>query len=209
MTTALSVREASKIFGGQVALDHVSLDVAPGEVRALVGQNGCGKSTLIKILAGFHEPEPGTEGVSGSVDPDAPITPEPTSVADATARIAMVTRWLRQRDATNPAPYLMLRGFRWGELRANAPEVDPRLLDGTRSGSVGINHAVVQVASTGLPFGGWGLSGVGTGHGIYGFLAFTHERAVYQQLFPGASEWLHPPFTPRKRRWIAAILRWL
>jgi ribose transport system ATP-binding protein len=61
MTTALSVREASKIFGGQVALDHVSLDVAPGEVRALVGQNGCGKSTLIKILAGFHEPEPGTE----------------------------------------------------------------------------------------------------------------------------------------------------
>jgi ribose transport system ATP-binding protein len=61
MTTALSVREASKIFGGQVALDHVSIDVAPGEVRALVGQNGCGKSTLIKILAGFHEPEPGTE----------------------------------------------------------------------------------------------------------------------------------------------------
>jgi len=84
-----------------------------------------------------------------------------------------------------------------------------RLLDGTRSGTVGINHAVVHVASTGLPFGGWGLSGVGTGHGIYGFQAFTHERAVYQQLFPGASEWLHPPFTPRKRRWIAAILRWL
>jgi redox-sensitive bicupin YhaK (pirin superfamily) len=65
MTTALSVREASKIFGGQVALDHVSIDVAPGEVRALVGQNGCGKSTLIKILAGFHQPEQGTEVTVG------------------------------------------------------------------------------------------------------------------------------------------------
>jgi len=61
MTTALTVRNATKIFGAQVALDHVSIDVEPGEVRALVGQNGCGKSTLIKILAGFHAPEPGTE----------------------------------------------------------------------------------------------------------------------------------------------------
>jgi ribose transport system ATP-binding protein len=76
MTTALSVRNATKIFGAQVALDHVSIDVAPGEVRALVGQNGCGKSTLIKILAGFHEPEPGTEvtvggEVLGLLDPVA------------------------------------------------------------------------------------------------------------------------------------------
>jgi ribose transport system ATP-binding protein len=76
MTTALSVRNATKIFGAQVALDNVSIDVEPGEVRALVGQNGCGKSTLIKILAGFHEPEPGTEATVGGeplafVDPVA------------------------------------------------------------------------------------------------------------------------------------------
>ncbi|CAB4879866.1 MAG: ATP-binding cassette domain-containing protein [Actinobacteria bacterium] len=76
MTTALSVREASKIFGGQVALDHVSIDVAPGEVRALVGQNGCGKSTLIKILAGFHQPEEGTEV---SVDGQALSFSDPAS----------------------------------------------------------------------------------------------------------------------------------
>ena len=64
-TSALSVRNATKIFGAQVALDNVSIDVAAGEVRALVGQNGCGKSTLIKILAGFHEPEPGIEVLIG------------------------------------------------------------------------------------------------------------------------------------------------
>jgi ribose transport system ATP-binding protein len=65
MTTALSVRDATKIFGGTTALDHVSIDVEPGEVRALVGQNGCGKSTLIKILAGYHIPEPGTNVTVG------------------------------------------------------------------------------------------------------------------------------------------------
>jgi ribose transport system ATP-binding protein len=37
----------------------VDVEIQPGEVRALVGQNGCGKSTLIKILAGYHEPDPG------------------------------------------------------------------------------------------------------------------------------------------------------
>ena len=56
---ALSVRGLSKTFVGQRALTDVDLDVAPGEIRALVGENGCGKSTLIKILAGFHEPDPG------------------------------------------------------------------------------------------------------------------------------------------------------
>ena len=72
--------------------------------------------------------EQGDAGGTG-IDPNAPITPEPVSLADATARIAMVTKWLRQQNATNPAPYLMLRGFRWGELRAGAPDVDPRMLE--------------------------------------------------------------------------------
>jgi ribose transport system ATP-binding protein len=59
VSTALSVRGLSKTFVGQRALVDVDLDVAPGEIRALVGENGCGKSTLIKILAGFHEPDAG------------------------------------------------------------------------------------------------------------------------------------------------------
>jgi ribose transport system ATP-binding protein len=58
---ALSVRHVSKVFGGVVALDDVALDVAAGEVHALIGVNGSGKSTLIKVLTGFHAPEPGAE----------------------------------------------------------------------------------------------------------------------------------------------------
>ena len=62
-------------------------------------------------------------------DPSAPQTPEPTNRADAAARIAVVARWMRKEDPTNPAPYLMVRGYRWGELRVAAPDVDPKLLE--------------------------------------------------------------------------------
>lgn len=54
---------------------------------------------------------------------------EPTSVQDASQRLAAVAAWYRKQNPTDPAPFAMLRGFRWGELRGSAPEVDPRLLE--------------------------------------------------------------------------------
>ena len=56
---ALVVERLSKSFGGALALNNVGLVVRRGEVHGLLGSNGSGKSTLIKILAGFHTPEPG------------------------------------------------------------------------------------------------------------------------------------------------------
>lgn len=56
---AVSVRNLSKTFPGQVALDSVDLDIRHGEVHALLGHNGSGKSTFIKLLAGIHTPDQG------------------------------------------------------------------------------------------------------------------------------------------------------
>jgi ribose transport system ATP-binding protein len=57
----LQLRHVTKSFGGQPALRDVDLSVEYGEVHALVGQNGSGKSTLIKLLSGYHQPDPGAE----------------------------------------------------------------------------------------------------------------------------------------------------
>ena len=49
----------TKRFGGTTALSNVSLNLAAGEILALLGENGAGKSTLIKSLAGIHKPDEG------------------------------------------------------------------------------------------------------------------------------------------------------
>jgi type VI secretion system protein ImpA len=70
----------------------------------------------------------GEAGAAGA-GADGPLAPEPVSVADAAQRVATAARFLRKQDPTNPAPYLMLRGLRWGELRVRAPELEPKLLE--------------------------------------------------------------------------------
>lgn len=55
----------SKRFGGVLALDDVGLQLRPGEIHCLAGENGCGKSTLISILTGVQRPDSGSLHVAG------------------------------------------------------------------------------------------------------------------------------------------------
>ncbi len=60
-TTAIA-----KSFGPVVALRSVALSVQPGEVHALLGANGAGKSTMVKILTGVLRPDSGDIAVNGT-----------------------------------------------------------------------------------------------------------------------------------------------
>jgi simple sugar transport system ATP-binding protein len=68
VTTALaSLRGASKRFGPLLAVDRLSFDVQAGEVHALIGGNGAGKTTAMKLLAGLERPTEGEVRVDGRV----------------------------------------------------------------------------------------------------------------------------------------------
>ena len=65
MPPVLALDGVTKTFPGVRALSEVSLNLYPGEVTALVGENGAGKSTVVKILTGIYQPDGGTIRVDG------------------------------------------------------------------------------------------------------------------------------------------------
>jgi simple sugar transport system ATP-binding protein len=65
MTAAISVANVRKTFGPVVANRNASLEVARGEIHAVVGENGAGKSTLMRTIAGMFPPDAGTIAVEG------------------------------------------------------------------------------------------------------------------------------------------------
>ncbi len=73
---AVRMHDVRKTFGSVVANRRASLDVARGEIHALVGENGAGKSTLMRVLAGTYAPNGGT-----------------VEVADAAGTLRDVTGW--------------------------------------------------------------------------------------------------------------------
>lgn len=121
-------------FGDYDAPSYVSLSRAMEEVASVA------RSLLdekLRLDPDPVEPEPVPVGVpeassgasTGSAREEQVVGLEPMSANDADARIAAATRFLRRADPRNPGPYLMLRGYRWGQLRAGGGDLDPRLLE--------------------------------------------------------------------------------
>ena len=64
-TPLVEMRDIQLAFGGIQAVDHVTVDLYPGEVVGLLGHNGAGKSTLIKCLSGAYQADAGEIFVNG------------------------------------------------------------------------------------------------------------------------------------------------
>ena len=62
---AVAMIAIAKSFGGVAALEHVDFSVRKGEIHALLGGNGAGKSTVLKMLSGVHKPDKGEIWING------------------------------------------------------------------------------------------------------------------------------------------------
>src|SRR6476646_11685543 len=74
------IHGVSKTYGTHTAVDDVSLGIFKGELFALVGASGCGKTTLLRMLAGFAEPTAGRISIDGVGMNDVPPHQRPVNM---------------------------------------------------------------------------------------------------------------------------------
>lgn len=84
-----------------------------------------------------------------------------------------------------------------------------RILDNTRAGGTCVNTNDVHYFNHNLPFGGDNNSGIGKGHGKFGFEAFSNPRGVMKQILPSGLRLMMPPYTDFKRKLIELTIKWL
>jgi ribose transport system ATP-binding protein len=88
---AISLHEIRKAFGATVAVEDASFAIEPGTVHALLGENGAGKSTVVKLLAGLMQPDSGTITLAGrEVRIDSPRTAHRLGIQTAFQEMTLV-----------------------------------------------------------------------------------------------------------------------
>ena len=127
--TLLRVRDLSKAFGGVHALRNVSLDLAAGEIHALIGENGAGKSTLVRILTGALAPDSGTIEIDGrEVNGAGPARMRALGVAPIYQQPALFPDLtVAENLAVGLEPARLWRLVSWRERRRRAREMLARV----------------------------------------------------------------------------------
>jgi putrescine transport system ATP-binding protein len=76
----VEIQNVTKVFDGHYAVDDVSLSIYPGEFFSLLGASGCGKTTLLRMLAGFEKPDQGRLLIAGQDITDVPPYRRPVNM---------------------------------------------------------------------------------------------------------------------------------
>lgn len=155
----LSVRNLSLAFGSVQALNDVTLDLRRGEITAIVGDNGAGKSTVVRCISGIHQPDVGEISFDGQVvqfhSPDQARQAGIETVHQNLALVEDLTVWqnlfLNREICSGAGPFKVLRKRQMrnqardmvAKLAVNAPEVTStvRRLSGGQRQAVSICRA--------------------------------------------------------------------
>ncbi|RPH42302.1 MAG: ABC transporter ATP-binding protein [Burkholderiales bacterium] len=138
--------DVTKAFGGLVALDHVSLELRPGEVHGLIGPNGSGKTTMLNMLSGYYEPTSGTVTLGA----------ERLEQASVQRRAALGIARTFQKPRLLPTLSVLENAMLGGWVHARAGFIDTAL----GLPRAGREDAAIRERATEL------LHGIGLGHAI-------------------------------------------
>src|SRR5947199_10275916 len=118
MTPYLSIESLNVGYGSTRVLNDVNLDVTRGELVALLGSSGCGKTTLLRSIAGFVMPESGTISVDGR--DIAPLPPEARGTAMMFQSYAL---WPHMSVAENIGYGLRMRAWKKDAIASRVEEM--------------------------------------------------------------------------------------
>ncbi|MFD6202765.1 ABC transporter ATP-binding protein [Streptomyces rubiginosohelvolus] len=118
MTVSVHLKNLRREFGSTVALDGLDLDIAPGELVALLGPSGCGKTTALRIVAGFETADGGELLMDGE-----DVTSVPANRRDIGMVFQSYSLFPNMTAAENIAYGLRVRGRGTAERKARAGEL--------------------------------------------------------------------------------------
>ena len=120
MTTILEVKGLAKSFHANTVLHDIDLDLQPGTTTAVVGSSGCGKTTLLRLIAGFETPDAGTITIDGRqvASPESAVAPHRRGVGYVAQDGALFPHLTVGQNIAYG-----LRGTARGEVRARVSEL--------------------------------------------------------------------------------------
>src|SRR4051812_37038872 len=122
MQPLLQLSHISKAFPGVKALNDVQFEMLPGEVHALLGENGAGKSTMIKIISGVYRPDTGEIAFEGKpIHFNNPREAQTLGIATIYQELSLYPELtVAENIFMGHAPRNRFRMIDWGTMRREA-----------------------------------------------------------------------------------------